>query len=347
MTDIIYDKFVYGSELTAEQWSKLQYRPTDNDDLYSIVENPSFGIDKNELINTKIIEYNATEKLNTLWVQNNTDFEKNTWNPETGDGLLYLNSDVTEIGYSAFNWNTYIISIKIPYGITLINNMAFKKCTNLISVELPHTITCIGDEAFCNCNNLTSINFPNSLITIGKKAFEYCTKLNNITFPNSLITIEREAFAWCSSLTSVIVPDSVTSIGEYGFGNCEKIETVYLSNNITIIEEQLFYSAESLVSINIPNKTTTIKSFAFGGFNNKLTTITLPSNVTLIQNNGFSDCPQLSTVFCYAINPPILGDYNFRRNRDTLYVPAESVQAYLADSSWNTAFNGNIQAIPA
>ena len=39
MTDVLYDKLVYGRDLTAEQWSKLQYRPVNNEDLYGIVEN--------------------------------------------------------------------------------------------------------------------------------------------------------------------------------------------------------------------------------------------------------------------------------------------------------------------
>jgi len=46
MGEIIYDKLVYGRELTPEQWSKLKYRPLDDTDMYGIAENPSFGIDK-------------------------------------------------------------------------------------------------------------------------------------------------------------------------------------------------------------------------------------------------------------------------------------------------------------
>lgn len=45
MEQPIYGKIVFGRNLTSEQWSKLQYRPVDDTDMYGIAENPSFGID--------------------------------------------------------------------------------------------------------------------------------------------------------------------------------------------------------------------------------------------------------------------------------------------------------------
>ena len=45
MEQPIYGKIVFGRDLTGEQWSKLKYRPTNDTDMYSVAENPSFGID--------------------------------------------------------------------------------------------------------------------------------------------------------------------------------------------------------------------------------------------------------------------------------------------------------------
>ena len=45
MEQPIYGKIVYGRDLTSVQWSKLQYRPADDTNMYGIAENPSFGID--------------------------------------------------------------------------------------------------------------------------------------------------------------------------------------------------------------------------------------------------------------------------------------------------------------
>lgn len=45
MEQPIYGKIVFGRDLTSVQWSKLQYRPADDTNMYGIAENPSFGID--------------------------------------------------------------------------------------------------------------------------------------------------------------------------------------------------------------------------------------------------------------------------------------------------------------
>lgn len=49
--------------------------------------------------------------------------------PETVEGKT-----VTEIGPSAFEWNTDLVSIDLPDSIQIIWDKAFKNCTNLRSM---------------------------------------------------------------------------------------------------------------------------------------------------------------------------------------------------------------------
>lgn len=70
----------------------------------------------------------------------------------------YYNYDVTAIGESAF-LGADIKSVKIPEGITFIEDEAFKDCALLSKVYLPSTIGNIGVEAFGECDSLTDIYF--------------------------------------------------------------------------------------------------------------------------------------------------------------------------------------------
>jgi hypothetical protein len=85
----------------------------------------------------------------------------------------------------------------------------------------------------------------------------------------------------------------------------------------------------------IPDGIEIISSTAFHSCSN-LTSVTIPNSVTSIGDYAFSVCSGLTTITCKAVNPPALGDDVFY-NVDTtipLYVPAQSVSAYLAAEQW-------------
>jgi hypothetical protein len=85
----------------------------------------------------------------------------------------------------------------------------------------------------------------------------------------------------------------------------------------------------------IPDGIEIISSTAFHSCSN-LTSVTIPNSVTSIGDYAFHDCNGLTTITCKAVNPPALGDDVFY-NVDTtipLYVPAQSVSAYLAAEQW-------------
>ena len=61
-----------------------------------------------------------------------------------------------------------------------------------------------------------------------------------------------------------------------------------------------------------------------------LTEIILPASLEVIGNSSFEKC-KMSTVYCKAITPPILGTSVFPETA-IIYVPNESVEAY--KTSW-------------
>ena len=252
---------------------------------------------------------------------------------------------VTSIGNNAFQSCRSLTSVTIPDSVTSIGNSAFYNCIGLTSIDIPDSVTSIGSYAFVYCSSLTSVTIPSSVTSIGNAAFMFCGSLTSITIPNSVTSIDSMAFYQCSGLTSVTIPDSVTSIGESAFGHCLSLATVTIPDSVTSIGNSAFYGCSSLVTVTIPNGVTTIGNNAFANCTS-LTSVTIPNSVTSIGSRAFYGCSKLTTMTVQATTPPTLANTNaISTATTTIYVPAESVDAYKADSVWG-AFSSIIQPIP-
>ena len=73
--------------------------------------------------------------------------------------------------------------------------------------------------------------------------------------------------------------------------------------------------------------------------NTKLSTIVLPSSLTNIAENAFSQCNNLTTINTRAVNPPLMANRNsFAENiynSAILYTPLSSVNSYKSRDWWN------------
>lgn len=85
---------------------------------------------------------------------------------------------VTDIGIAAF-CGSGIKEIRIPEGVTVINQSTFTACPDLERVYLPKSLTRIEDYAFMNCTNLKEIIIPENVTEIGMYAFSKCTNLSD------------------------------------------------------------------------------------------------------------------------------------------------------------------------
>ena len=225
----------------------------------------------------------------------------------------------------------------IPNSVTIIGNSAFSGCSSLISVTIPNSVTIIGNSAFSGCSSLISITIPNSVTSIGSYAFAFCSGLTSLTIPNSVTIIGGYAFYYCSSLISITIPNSVTSIEDYSFSNCSGLTSVTIPISVTIIGIYAFYRCSGLTSVTIPNSVTKIGQEAFSGCGS-LTSVTIPNSVTSIGYQTFRDCNKLEEVFCLAENVPSTNTNAFANSNPenaTLYVPAESLNAYKTTEPWS------------
>lgn len=183
----------------------------------------------------RVIRYTSRTPLTeSLWITNNTDETRNTWDSVTKNGVLYLNNGITTIGgdntneYTPFIQNDNITYIDLSNSdITIIGSYTFSHCTECTQIILPNNVTIIGDYCFDNCNSLINYSIPDSVQTIGERAFNLCIHLESIILPSELININNLAFYGCYSLNNVILPNSLVNIGNYAFYNCQSLLTVY------------------------------------------------------------------------------------------------------------------------
>ena len=228
------------------------------------------------------------------------------------------------------------------YHVTRIGHHAFDQCENLTSVDIPNSIKSIGIRAFSWCSALTSIVLKGGLENIESYAFEYCLGLENISSPNSLMTIGQNAFyntQWYKNQpnggvyvgnvfykykgdipqnTSFVIKEGTVSISPYAF-----------------VKEN-YHEDYSLVSVSIPNSVKVIGEGVFYRCR-ALTSIVIPDGVTTIETLAFHYCKALNSVTCKAVEPPVLGSSVFSvvpLTDATLYVPAESVEAYKNADQW-------------
>lgn len=146
------------------------------------------------------------------------------------------------------------------------------------------------------------------------------------------------------SYMTLDIPEGVTIIGDFAFYAKVTLTIVTIPNGVRKIERSAFEQCTSLRSINIPEGVTTISEDAFN--DTALTSIIIPSTITFIAIGAFH-ISSLESVTILATTPPTLGSGAFSNGKlQTIYVPAESVDAYKTATNWSS-YADRIQAIPA
>ena len=323
------------------------------------------------------IWYTATEKVEPniytydSYIGFGANIISNEWDPNTGNGIITFDGEITAIGEGAFSGDTYssdrwckLTSITIPSSVKIIREDAFY-CCNLESIEIPNSVEIIENYAFGWCGKLQNAVIGNGVTTIKHHAFFLCDHLLSLTIGNSVKTIEKWAFDGCRSIEGVTIPNSVETI-EYGafcnFDNLKEFkgkfssddsrslivnntiiayaessgDTYTIPNSVTSIGQSAFEDCDKLTSITIPEGVTSIESQAFYHCD-KLEKITIPASVTTFGDDAFGYCTNIETVYCKPIIPPIGGSSWFSSSLSwfTIFVPAESVFNYRTADGWS------------
>ena len=103
----------------------------------------------------------------------------------------------------AFEKNTALSSVVLPYGMINISEGAFSGCDSLRSVRIPNTVTKLENNCLENCRVLSSVTLPDSVSQIEYSSFKNCTSLTEISIPSSLTKITCSAFTGCTNLLQI------------------------------------------------------------------------------------------------------------------------------------------------
>ena len=179
-------------------------------------------------------------------------------------------------------------------------------------------IITISNNALRNLENLESINLPNC-VSIDYLAFTDCLNLEYITLSSCTDLSATSIFENCTSLTNITLP-LVTIIGSSVFQNCTSLTEIDLPNVITI-GTSAFEDCSSLTTINLPS-CQTIGGLVFYD-------CALLTSITLGWTGGVVSIEPFTTF----LNTPL------NNGNGHIYVPANLVDTYKADSNWSKFAN--------
>lgn len=262
-----------------------------------------------------------------------TSINECTFKKCTGLTSVTIPGSVTNIGVEAFSGCTHLSDITIPNSVTIVGPSAFTGTAWLdsqpdgvvyagtalylykgtmpdnTSVVIKEGTMTISDAAFKRCNGLTSVSFPNSLINIGAEAFSGCTALASVSTLGNVTIIGAEAFRSCAGIPSIAIPSTVKTIGRNAFMNCTGLTAVHITDlaawcrihfdsdtycNPLYYAHHLYLDGEEIKDLVIPDGVTSLVNTFTGCYG--LTTVSVPSSVTSIEEYTFFECKNITKV---------------------------------------------------
>lgn len=195
-------------------------------------------------------------------------------------------------------------------------------------------MTNVGYSFFNDITSLTSIKIPEGVKTLGHSVFFGSRRLASISLPTSLTEIGYDCFRDAMSLESIIIPETALNLGTGLFRGCGSLTAVNLPSALKKIPDTMFRECTSLSHLSLKEGISTIGSSAF--IYSGIQSIDLPSTLTYLDSDVFSNCYQLSSITCRAVTPPGLYVYtdvfSGIKTGGVVYVPSGSESAY--QSQW-------------
>ena len=191
----------------------------------------------------------------------------------------------------------------------------FQNCKNLQQVNLSN-MTEIGKWAFNNCA-LTTLSIPASVTKICAQAFMNCSALKILKFEAGTsekeLVLETEAFFGCVNMDLAnggVLPSRIISIAARTFQGCGITKlTLPTNEKLTGITRKLDFNGV---------QTDNMGALGYGAFFgcSKLTDLTIPANVTVINEVVFQDCNLKNVTFKDATKITEIQKYAFTNNQN-------------------------------
>jgi hypothetical protein len=149
------------------------------------------------------------------------------------------------------------------------------------------------------------VSIPQDVRKLANGAFWTCTDVETLSIPDDVVSLGGDTFFGCTHLRELAIPRGVEVIGDNPFADCPRLELTNRSPNFVLEDGALFdlrrqrliYCAISGTSaeFHVPIGIVSIGKHAFYNCR-RLTRIELPETVRILENNPFSNLPELHLV---------------------------------------------------
>lgn len=287
---------------------------------------------------------------------------------------IEIPSSVIRIGSMAFYDCKNLTSIKIPNSVTLIGEKAFYNCEQISFLSLPNK-NFYGTDLYVTKNGIRYMVINNKEVGVAYNPNGYSGHLvipRTITVGDTFLvtSIVADAFYDGSNIVSITIPNSITSVTKDVFINCGELTTVTLPEELDVSYAGLEFTKDSIVysvkngkevyiqhwdkkptpNIVIPNSVTSGNSFQITGldfngftyesyyydFNENVTSVTIPANITYIGPGTFLECRNLINVTCLSNIPPKAFSNSFDNYNGYLHIPCNNMEAYDVHTCWGS-----------
>lgn len=247
---------------------------------------------------------------------------------------LILPSTLEVVESGAFQYTHLTCELKLPANLRYIGGNAFTSAFtgNLV---LPQGLTDLGAWAFAGNQFVGDIVIPQGLKIIEEGVFEGCGD-GNLELPEGVLEIKSCAFRGCKLKGEIKLPESLRFLGNESFKDTQ-ISKVIFPKNLAYIGKSAFENCSRLSGVfELPLDVTKV---TYGMLKNcpMLMGVRIPSNITAIDEEAFAECPNLNSIVCENVEPPILQETSFKgvpRDNFSVEVPSESVEAYQHAKYW-------------
>lgn len=246
-----------------------------------------------------------------IWQKSTTASDENFDFALLADGTY----SIAKTNTATLTGNLVLPAVFNDKAVTVIAENAFKG-TAIESVTIPESVTAIKANAFYGCTKLSTVIFDgeSQLKTIEQSAFASSVKLSTFgatstaasvfVLPESVTTIQNNAFFGCN-LKAVTLSDNLTTLGTGVFANNQNLTAFsadsqyfkggsFLTNADQTVIYAFAYACQGADSVNI-DTATEIADYAFA-YANKITSLTLGSQVQKIGKQAFANCYTLTEI---------------------------------------------------
>jgi len=199
-------------------------------------------------------------------------------------------------------------------------------------------------------SSINTVVMEEGITSIGGLCFFDIWHLETLTIPSTVTSIGSSAFGSCRRLTSMTISANVTKIGSAVFGNCARLTSIVVdknNKNYKTVDNVLFNSEGTTLlaypcgkeekTYTVPDGVTIIDDDAFASCSN-LTSVTLPNSVKVIEFAAFFGCKGLSSI---RIPPNVtsIGPTAFGSCINLTSVNIPSSVTSMADNAFNDCDN--------